>query len=109
MNPWVAALIGAGVMYVIACIVTLVDELWLDEKFTAVFCGVAIVLMFIPCMMWGMFRHVITPVTVSAKNRSFVQETIADSKEVFPGLYFHHDKKAQSLPHRYFLFRLKKN
>lgn len=35
MNPWIAALIGAVIMYVTAVIITLIDETAVDDVFVA--------------------------------------------------------------------------
>lgn len=107
MNSWTATLAGAAVMYVIASIVTLADEYWLDDKFLAPFSFVGIVVMFIPCMVWGFIRHVVSP--VPEKDNKFLQDLIRDSKRIAPNLYYCHDPKAKSLPNRHFLFRVKKN
>lgn len=109
MNNWLAALLGAAVMYVIACLVTIADEYWLDDKFCAPFSAVGIVVMFLPCMFWGLFRHLVKPVEVGPQNKDFISQLITDSKQVFPGVYFCHDKNAKRLPNKFFFFRLKKN
>lgn len=108
MNSWVAALIGAGVMYVVACIVTIADEWWLDDKFVAPFSAVGIVVMFIPCMLWGFIRHVVSPIPVERQNDPILRDIIKDAKQITPTLYYYHDRNAKRIVNRRFLFRLKK-
>lgn len=107
MNSWTAALAGAAVMYVIASIVTIADEYRLDNVFLAPICFVVMAITFIPCMVWGFIRHVVSP--VPEQDNEFLQGLIRDSKRIAPNLYYCHDAKAKSLPNRHFLFRVKKN
>lgn len=106
MNPWIAALIGAAIMYIIGAIITLVDEPVTDDIFVAPLDFVYQVIMFIPVCIWGMFRHVVIP--VNKQENPFVQEVIEKSWKITPRLYFHHDKKASRIHNKFFFFRLEK-
>lgn len=108
MNPWIAGLIGAAIMYVIAVIITTIDEYWVDEKFVAPLDALLLVILFIPMCVWGLFRHVVTPIKKDRQQDSFVKNVIADSVKITPSLYFHHDKKAKRLCNKFFFFRLEK-
>lgn len=106
MNPWIAALIGAGVMYVIGCVVTAVDEYWLDDIFVTPANFLFMVVSFPFVIIYGLFRHMVIP--VDRQKNPFVQEVIDESWKIAPGLYFHHDKKAKRVCNKFFFFRLAK-
>ena len=108
MNPWIAALTGAAVMYVIAVIITLVDEPVVDDVFVAPLDFVYQIIMFIPVFVWGLFRHVAIPVNKDRQKDPFIQRMIKESWKITPQLYFHHDKKARRICNRFFFFRLEK-
>lgn len=108
MNPWIAALIGAGAMYLVAVIITLIDEPWVDDKFTAPLEFLLEAIIFIPVVIWKFFRWTVVPISLERQKDKWVQSVIAESTRLTPTIYFHHDKKAKSWTNKFFLFRLEK-
>lgn len=108
MNPFIAGLIGAAIMYLISAIVTLVDEWWLDDAYVAPASALFIVIVAPPICIWKFIRNVCVPITPERQKDKFVQDVIADSVQILPRIYFHHDKKAKAIGNKFFLFRLAK-
>lgn len=108
MSPLIAGLIGAGVMYVVAVGVTVIDHPAMDDIFVAPLNGLLCAATFIPVLVWTFIKHVVEPVPLYKQKNPMVCEIIRNSTKIAPNLYFHVDKETKKLTRKIFLFRLEK-
>lgn len=108
MNPLIAALIGAGIMYLIGVVVTVIDHPAMDDIFVAPINGLLCAAAFIPVLVWTFIKNVIKPVPLYKQGNAMVSEIIRNSTKIGPNLYFHFDRETKNLAKKVFLFRLEK-
>lgn len=103
-------LIGFFACYCVASLlIFLADEYDLDfaaMAFIQPWCALAIVVLFLPCIMWGLLRNVVKPAKPEAVYA--LRKLGMSDRHLFGQLYFCYDRDAKKWYNRAFFFRIRK-
>jgi hypothetical protein len=97
-------IIGFAVCYCIACVIALIDEDWIVEWLVKPFCAVALVIVFIPCFFWHVFRYLFNGVTEKT-----LQGVLDLPHYNFGPIYVFYDKEAKHIWNKIFFVRVLTN
>lgn len=103
-------LVGFFSCYCVASLlIFLADEYDLDfaaMAFIQPWCALAIVVLFLPFIAYGLLRHVVKPVEQGAVDK--LRELGMQDRRLFGQLYFCYDRDAKKWYNRAFFFRIRK-
>lgn len=103
-------LIGFFACYCVASLlIFLADDYgweFATDAFIRPWCALAIVVLFLPCIMWGLLRNVVKPAKPEAVYA--LRKLGMSDRHLFGQLYFCYDRDAKKWYNRAFFFRIRK-